>query len=133
MKLRGADVTWTLGQPWERERSSAREEERRKSVPSAGEGDTLRRRNPRKGAAAGSLNRRAGKVRTPGELKALKARIGLGTTLAAYGGGARIRRVMADRIRGSKRHEGIGATDEVDAASWEGKPLKGGTPYAPAG
>jgi hypothetical protein len=125
VKLRGAGVSGTRGQLREPGRSSAWEEERRKSVPSAGEGDTLGRRNPRKGAAAGSSNRRPGLARTPGELKALKARIGFGTTLAAYGGGARIRRVMADRIAGVNvrraRHHRQGGCGFLGGETLEGR------------
>jgi hypothetical protein len=73
------------------------------------------------------------KVRTPGGLKALEARKGFGAMLAARVGGAQARRVMAVGVRGNKRQEGRSFVDETEAASWEGKPLKGRTPWASAG
>jgi hypothetical protein len=73
------------------------------------------------------------KVRTPGGLKALEARKGFGAMLAARVGGAQARRVMTVGVRGKKRQEGRTFVDEAEAASWEGKPLKGRTPWTSAG
>jgi hypothetical protein len=73
------------------------------------------------------------KVRTPGGLKALEAREGLDAMLAARVGGAQARWFMAVGVRGSERQEGRILVEEARTASWEGKPLKGRTPWALAG
>jgi hypothetical protein len=94
--------------------------------------------HPREGEAHEGIGRRAVQstarpVRTPGGLKALETRIGLDAMLAARVGGARARRVMTAGRCGRERQEGKTFVDETEAASWEGKPLKGRTPRALAG